>query len=133
MVKGFSITQIALHWAVAIMIVFQLLLGEDMSSLWRKMKQGNVVPTTTAAWAHIIVGSLVLALVLWRLTLRFARGVPAAPQGESALLTKAGDVGHVLLYVLMIALPVTGLLVWFGGVTFLADIHGGILKVFCWC
>lgn len=132
MVKGFSITQIALHWAVAIMIVFQLLLGDDMSSLWRQFDQGNVVPTTTAAWVHIIVGSIVLVLVAWRLTLRFVRGVPAAPDGESALLTKAGDLGHVLLYVLMIALPVTGLLGWFGGIGFLADIHGGVLKALLW-
>lgn len=132
MVKGFSVTQIALHWAVAIMIVFQLLLGDDMSSLWRQIEQGKVVPTTTAAWIHIIVGSIVLVLVSWRLTLRFVRGVPAAPVGESDLLIKAGDLGHILLYVLMIALPVTGLLAWFGGMSFLADIHGGVLKALLW-
>ncbi len=132
MVKGFSRTQIALHWGVALLILFNLLMGDDMSHLWREIQKGGVAPTTTAAWIHIIVGSLVLLLVLWRLILRYTRGVPAAPEGESRMMTLAGDVGHSALYVLMIGLPLTGLLAWFGGVTSLADIHGGVLKVLLW-
>lgn len=44
----------------------------------------------------------------------------------------AGTAGHWALYVLMLALPITGLLAWFGGVTALADPHGEILKVLLW-
>ena len=132
MVTGFSRIQIGLHWAVGLMILYQLLLGDDMSSVWRQIERGNAVPTTTGAWIHIIVGTLILVLVLWRLSLRFTRGVPAAPAGESRALKVAGDAGHVLLYVLMIALPVTGLLAWFGGVTSLAGLHGLLLKSLLW-
>ena len=81
---------------------------------------------------HIIVGSLVLAFALWRLVLRYSRGVPAAPEGESRLMTRAGWASHVALYALMIALPVTGLLAWFGGINALADLHGGVLKALLW-
>ena len=132
MVKGFSLTQIALHWGVAVLIIYQLLMGDDMSGLWRQIQQTGPQATTTAAWIHIITGVAVLALVLWRLTLRFTRGVPAAPEGESRALKLAGDAGHILLYVLMIALPVTGLLAWYAGITSLADLHGGILKALLW-
>lgn len=132
MVKGFSRVQIALHWAVALMIIYQLWMGDDMSSLWRQIRQNGATPTTTGAWVHIILGTLILALVLWRLTLRRTRGVPATPPGESRALTMAGDAGHILLYILMIALPVTGLLAWFAGVTSLAELHGGILKALLW-
>ncbi len=132
MVNGFSRAQIGLHWVVAGLILYNLLLGEDMSGVWRQIELGGTPVTTTGAWAHIIVGSLVLALVLWRLVLRFSRGVPAAPAGESRLLKLAGEVGHVGLYALMIALPATGLLVWFGGVTSLAGFHGELLKVLLW-
>lgn len=132
MVKGFSLTQIALHWVVGLLILYNLLLGDDMSQLWRQVQQTGPQVTTTAAWIHIIVGSLVLLLVIWRLVLRFTRGVPAAPVGESRLLTLAGHVGHVALYILMIGLPVTGLLAWFGGVTALADLHGELLKSLLW-
>ena len=132
MVKGFSRVQIALHWGVAVMIIFQLLMGDDMSHLWRQIQQGGAVPTTTGAWIHIIVGTLVLVFVLWRLFLRLTRGVPDAPAGESRALTVAGDAGHWLLYALMIAMPATGLLAWYGGVASLAGLHGALLKTLLW-
>ena len=132
MVKGFSLTQIALHWTVGVLIVFNLLMGDDMSELWRQIERGAVVPTPTAAWIHIIVGVAVLALVAWRLALRLTRGVPAAPEGEGPVMRLAGQAGHIALYVLMIAMPVTGLLAWFGGVTSLADLHGELLKTLLW-
>lgn len=132
MVKGFSRAQIALHWGVAVLIIYQLWMGEDMSQLWRQIRQNGPMPTTIGAWVHIILGSLILALVVWRLTLRLTRGVPVTPPGESRALTLAGDAGHILLYILMIGLPVTGLLAWFGGVTALAPLHGGILKSLLW-
>ncbi len=132
MIKGFSRIQIALHWVVAVMIVFQLLMGDGMSQLWRQIEQGGAVPTTTAAWIHIIVGTLVLVFVLWRLFLRLTRGVPDAPAGESRALTVAGEAGHWLLYGLMIAMPVTGLLAWYGGVTSLAGLHAELLKTLLW-
>ena len=132
MVKGFSPTQIALHWGVGLLIIYQLLMGDDMTHQWFATRDGSATGTSTGAWIHIIAGSTVLVLVTWRLTLRYTRGVPAAPPGESRALTLAGEAGHVLLYVLMIGLPVTGLLAWFGGVSVLADLHGGILKVLLW-
>ena len=60
MVKGFSATRIALHWLV--LVLYNLLRADDMSHLWRQIEQGTAVPTTTAAWLHIIVGCLALAL-----------------------------------------------------------------------
>ncbi len=132
MVKGFSRIQIGLHWAVAALVFFNLLMNNDLGQLLRQIGQGGTASTTTLAWAHIIAGSLVLALVLWRLVLRLSRGVPAAPEGESRMLKLAGEAGHVALYTLMIAMPVTGLLVWYGGVASLADVHGGVLKVLFW-
>ncbi|MEO6299993.1 MAG: cytochrome b/b6 domain-containing protein [Paracoccaceae bacterium] len=132
MVKGFSRVQIGLHWFVAVLVIYQLLMGDDMSHLWRQIRQNAVTPTTTGAWVHIILGSLVLLLVLWRLMLRFTRGVPDAAAGESRALMLAGSAGHVALYALLLALPVTGLLAWYGGVTSLADLHGGILKALLW-
>ena len=132
MVNGFSRVQIGLHWAVAGLIIYNLLFGEDMKPVWRKIEGGGTAITTTGAWAHIIVGSLILALVIWRLVLRRTRGVPAAPEGESALMKRAGAAGHWALYALMIALPVTGLLAFYGGMTSLAEIHAELLKTLLW-
>lgn len=132
MVKGYSRAQISLHWAVFFLILYNLLMGDDMSHLWRSLRQDPATATTTGAWAHIIVGVLVLVFALWRLALRFTRGAPSAPEGESGMMALAGAAGHWALYVLMLALPITGLLAWYGGVTALADPHGEILKVLLW-
>ena len=132
MVKGFSRTQIVLHWVVGLLIAFNLLMGDEMSHLWRQIQLGNVTPTTPSALIHIIVGSLVLILVIWRLVLRWTRGVPAEPEGASAAIKLAGKAGHIALYAVMIALPVSGLLAWFGGVNALASLHGELLKTLMW-
>jgi cytochrome b561 len=128
MVTGYSRAQISLHWAVALLIVYQLIFGEDMTGVWRSFERSGTTTMTTGAWIHIIAGVLVLAFAIWRLALRLTRGVPAAPPGESAALKLAGDAGHWALYLLMLALPITGLLAWYGGVTSLANVHGEVLK-----
>ncbi len=129
MVKGYSRTQIFLHWAVALLIAFNLIFSDAMSELWRQIEHSGPTPTTTGAWAHIIVGIAVLAFVAWRLVLRFSRGVPHAPAGTKPLLKLAGDAGHVALYALMIAMPVTGLLTFYGGIEDLGEVHGEVLKL----
>ena len=132
MVTGYSRAQIALHWAVALFIFYQLIFSDAMTGAFRAFKDGGTPVVGIGAWSHIIVGSLVLILVLWRLSLRFTRGVPPGPDRDNHMLELAGVAGHWALYVLMIALPITGLLVWFAGMTSLGDLHGGILKVLLW-
>lgn len=39
---GFSRSQIALHWIVALLIGFQLVIGEAMGSAFRTVMQGGV-------------------------------------------------------------------------------------------
>ncbi|MEI6801130.1 MAG: cytochrome b/b6 domain-containing protein [Pseudomonadota bacterium] len=132
MVKGFSRTQILLHWAVALLILFNLIFSDAMSELWDQIEHTGPMPTTTGAWVHIAVGVAVLALVAWRLALRVTRGAPHAPTGTHPLLKFAGDAGHIALYALMIALPVSGLLAFFGGFDSLAELHGGVFKALLW-
>ena len=129
MVKGYSRTQISLHWAVALLVIYQLLFSDGMTEVWRGFRQTGTATMTTTAWVHIISGALVLTFAAWRLALHFSRGVPGAPAGESALMKLAGEAGHWALYTLMLAMPITGLLAWYGGVTSLAEVHGGILKL----
>ena len=75
------------------------------------------------ALAHIGVGVAVLVLALWRLGLRFTRGVPDLPVGMSARERLVAHLGHGLLYALMIGVPVVGLLAWFGASEDLAELH----------
>ena len=132
MVTGYSKIQIALHWATALFVLFNLIFSDAMTAAWRAFRKTGEASADAGAWAHIIVGVLVLLFALWRMSLRLTRGVPDAPAGESALVKLAGDLGHWALYALMLALPVTGLLAWFGGIATLAELHAEILKSLLW-
>lgn len=130
--QGFSKVQIALHWVVAALILFNLLMADEMRHAWREVERGGIPVLNTVAWAHIIAGCLILALVAWRLILRFTRGVPAAPEDEGLALRMAGAARHPALYALMIGLPVSGLLVWYGGMSSLGEVHAELLKTGLW-
>jgi cytochrome b561 len=121
--KGFSLTQILLHWVVAALIVFQLIFGESMGDAWRQVRQGTVPAFDPMVTAHIYAGIAILALVAWRLVLRFRRGVPVPPAALSQMMQLAGSVGHWALYALMVVAPVSGLLAWYGGVDTAAEVH----------
>ena len=114
--KGYSFTQIRLHWVVAVLILFQLMFGGEMGTAWRAVSQGTEPVMSSMVWAHILIGIAVLALVAWRIALRFRRGVPPVPHSDSVLMVKAAEWGHLAIYAVMIFAPVSGLMAWFGGI-----------------
>lgn len=120
--KGYSFTQIRLHWVVAVLIIFQLIFGEDMGAAWDAVEEGAVPQMGTMVWAHILAGVAVLLLAVWRLGLRGSRGVPEAP-ADSALMKKAAEWGHIGLYALMLLAPISGLAAWYGGIEAAAEVH----------
>lgn len=92
---------ILLHWALAILLLFQLSLG------WRLETFGPGVARFTAFQLHKSVGITILLLSLARLAIRLFVRRPAPLRGHPLLMRLASLV-HVLLYVVMIAGPITG-------------------------
>lgn len=121
--KGYSTAQIRLHWVIAALIVGQLIFGEDMGAAWDAVEEGAIPQMGLMVWGHILAGIAVLGLVVWRLGLRFGRGAPPPPETGSNLAHMAAHLGHWALYALMVALPVTGLMAWYGGIEAAAEIH----------
>jgi cytochrome b561 len=124
---GYSRLQIALHWLVFALIAQQYLLKDAMSAAWDRITNGLETGFDPLVLAHGAGGALVLIFALWRLTLRARRGVPRAieaskVQGILAKLT------HVGLYALMILMPLSGSVAWFGGVEAAAQGHN-VLKI----
>lgn len=122
--------QIGLHWLVAVLMGSQFLLSDGISAAWRAFRQAGagsasgLAPVAgTLAWEHIIVGVLVLAFAVWRIAARLSRGAPGPAQGETALQVLASKVVHLGLYAVMVGLPVTGLLAWYGQITTMGDLH----------
>lgn len=122
--QSYSLPQIRLHWIVAALIAWQFLLNEPIGAAWRAYeKHGLPLTYSPLAVAHIAVGVLVLALVVWRLVLRSKRGVPALPENEPRLMKLSAHLAHWLLYGLMGLMTLSGLIMWFGGNMVAGDLH----------
>ena len=108
---------IALHWLIAVGLVGSFALGLYMSDL-------PLSPTKLQLYAwHKWAGVTLFMLVWVRLAWRLGHRPPPLPAAMPARLRSAASAAHGLLYVLMLAIPVTGWLmssakgfqtVWFG-------------------
>lgn len=120
---GYSATQIRLHWAIFLLIAFQLIFGESIADAWRAIRRGEEPGFDPLVAAHVFVGIAILLLVVWRVVVRLRRGAPRPPEHEPAPLKIAATVTHLALYALMLLMPISGLAAWFGGVEAAGDAH----------
>lgn len=120
--KGYSSVQIGLHWLVVILFAAQFLFSDGMEHAWDAYEEGGAAVTGSGTLVHIIPGVLILIAALWRLALRLSRGAPEAPEGP-ALQRLAGEAVHWGLYAVMIALPLSGMAAWFGGIKAAGEAH----------
>ena len=122
---GFTATQIILHWAIAALIIFQLVLGEDIKPAYRAFNRGNEPASADlfSANMHVYVGLAVLVLAIWRFAIRLRRGVPDAPVGESAVVKWIAGATHFVLYLFVFGMPVTGALAWYFGIRAMGEVH----------
>ncbi len=121
--KGYSSMQIGLHWLIAVLIALQFLFNEPIGDAFRQIEQGGVPGFSLLVWGHIAGGIAILLLVLWRVSLRLGRGAPDSPAGTPPLLHMGAAAGHLALYALMLLLPVSGLVAWFGGIGAAGEAH----------
>ena len=120
---GYSRLQIALHWVTVLLILWQFVANEAMGQAWRAFRQGAEVPTGPMVAAHIFAGAAILVIAFWRMVLRVTRGAPPAPAGQSALLRGISAAVHGALYILMVAVAVSGAVAWFGRIEAAGDAH----------
>ncbi len=121
--KSYSLSQILLHWIVALLVLVQILNDDAIGRAFRALRRDPAAVPGAIAQMHVYIGIAVLVLVLWRLALRFTRGVPRPPADEPRFLRLAAVATHVLLYGLLLAIPLTGLAAWFGGSRQAAELH----------
>ena len=92
----------ALHWSMLVLIVVQISLGWAADT-WR------LSPTKLELFIwHKSTGILLLMLAILRMGWRFANPPPRPPDGLPGWERGAGVAVHAALYVLMVAIPVSG-------------------------
>lgn len=113
--SGYTATQIALHWLIAALVIFQVVFGESMVDAMKAAKDGTELSAGTAflADAHLYVGIAVLLLTVVRFVVRLGNGAPPPPASASAIQARIADVLHWLFYAMLFAAPVSGLVAWY--------------------
>ena len=94
----------ALHWAMAVMMISLCAIGHLMQELPRGPWRGIVYD------CHKQIGIAVLILAVIRLGWRLSQGAPALSAAMPARQRRAAEAVHLLLYLLMFAQPITGVL-----------------------
>ncbi len=117
MALHYTKTAKALHWLMAILFFGLLALGFYMHDL--PLSPEKLKLYSWHKWAGVTAFLLVWLRLFWRVTHR----PPALPISMPKIMQLAAHAGHLLLYVLMIAIPLSGWLmssakgfqtVWFG-------------------
>lgn len=103
--EAYSATAIGLHWLIAALMVCGFSLGWVMTSI-HGFTPAKLRYVSWHKWIGVTVFALAALRIVWRATHR----APALPAGMPAWQRAGAHLVHVLLYVLMIAIPVTGYL-----------------------
>jgi cytochrome b561 len=99
-----------LHWATALLIIGAFVLIQVVEGMPKGPERVNMM------MLHKSVGVSVMALVILRLVWRHVSPPPALPSGMAAPVVAASKAGHVALYALMLAVPLSGAVMsWAGG------------------
>ncbi len=117
MTPGYTPVAKALHWLMAVLLLGLLALGFIMTDL--PLSPQKLQLYSWHKWAGVTAFLLVLVRLAWRTTYR----PPPLPDHMPKMMQLAAHAGHALLYLLMIAIPLSGWLmssakgfqtVWFG-------------------
>jgi cytochrome b561 len=138
--QKYSKPAIILHWLTGLIILIMFSIGWYMADLpkeapktltldlfdlgiYTKQFAEAITPRTFYFNLHKSLGITVLALILVRVYIRLSKGHPAFPSTMKAWEAKLADLVHKGLYVLMVAMPLTGFVMaiyskygisWFG-------------------
>ncbi|MFZ6768688.1 cytochrome b [Undibacterium sp. Di26W] len=100
--QKYSNVSILLHWLIALLIVAAFALGTVMTDM-------KFSPTKLQYYSyHKWLGVTVLALVAIRLLGRLFGKAPPYPANMGKLQAQAANATHILLYILMFAVPLSG-------------------------
>ena len=99
---AWGLIAISLHWIIALLIFAELALGTIAEGLKVSPQKFELF-----VW-HKSIGITILLLVVFRIVWRLSNPTPVAHEGAARWEKRLAQLGHGLLYILMIAVPLTG-------------------------
>lgn len=104
--SNYSGLQIAIHWLVFLLVIVTYCAMEFRGFAPRDWRPYfNIV--------HVSCGITILVLMIVRLLVRLKSPTPAIVPKPSPMLTGLAHLGHLIIYLLFIALPILGLLMMY--------------------
>jgi cytochrome b561 len=100
----YAVAAMTLHWIIAALIVIQICLGWYFNEVSKDHSPEQDYLTSI----HISVGLTILLLVLVRIGVRLTHRPPPLPAGMPAWERLLANAGHLLFYILLLVLPLTG-------------------------
>lgn len=92
----------AFHWLTVLLVVAQFIIGWTMPDIRR-----GTQPVGLIQW-HLVVGSSLLVVVVFRLAWRLTHRPPPPPPGLPLWQERVASITHAALYVLLLVVPITG-------------------------
>jgi cytochrome b561 len=102
--RRYGAASIFLHWTIALLILIQLCLGWYMNEVLQDHSPAQAQIRTL----HISLGLSILLLVLVRIGVRLAHRPPPLPRGMAPWERVLARSSHILFYLLLLILPLTG-------------------------
>lgn len=93
-----------IHWLSALLVISMLLMG-----LFLLKQMPNTAAKIPFLAIHMVIGITILLLTAFRLVVRFSTKLPAPAKSGHFLLDMLGNVTHMLLYMGMLAMGLSGL------------------------
>ncbi|SOC01780.1 cytochrome b [Rhodobacter maris] len=124
--QGYSRAQIALHWAVAVLIIPQFLFNDAIGAAFDAAQKNEAIAFNAAAPLHVLTGLTILVLVVWRMVLRFTRGAPAPVATSNPMMTKLAAAVQHTMYLVLLLMVVSGGVTKFGGIELAGKVHGAL-------
>lgn len=100
--RGWGWVTRTLHWLMAALILFQLGYGLYMT------RESDLIRRFELTQTHKSWGTVIFALALLRLAWRIGSRRPPLPAAMPPWQRRAARAGHLALYVLMLAMPLSG-------------------------
>jgi cytochrome b561 len=102
--KQYSTRIAIIHWLTLLIFIAAVYLGHTLDEMKEAANKMSLYPV------HFIVGDLVLVLTLLRAYFVRKDRKPAPVEGGNAIVNKVAKGIHHLLYFLLVALPVSGII-----------------------
>ena len=122
----YSDLQVALHWIIAGLVIVQTFVTNGSMGVAADARDEGLhlaLKSQIGADLHVAFGVTIFLLALIHAGVRFCRGALRIPEEEPVLMQLAAHFLHVMLYVVILLMPVTGFVAWYWQAGLMDELH----------